>query len=1111
MLTPMNNYDLLIQKLDHFIRRYYTNQMIRGALYSLGFILVLFLMVALLEHYNFFGMGMRKFLWFGFLGASLLALGGWVILPMLRYFRLGKTISHERAATIIGSHFTDVKDKLLNILQLRDQANQADHKELLLASIDQKSESIKLVPFKQAIDFSKNRKYLRYALPPLLLLLILLMAAPNMIRESTNRLIHNNEDFKRPLPFDFVLSDEKPSVVQFEDYPLEVSIEGEKLPAEVFIEVDNYQYRMQKDAANKFSYRFSNVQKETDFRLYSGPVSSKEYTLDVLKKPNIAGFEVKLNYPNYTGRKDESLSSIGDLVVPAGTQLDWVFNAEHTDEIQLAFSDQEKREAATRFSDDLFTFKRRVMRDLGYRMYVSNKDLPNADSISYTISVVPDLYPSISAEKFVDSTDSKLLYFLGEASDDYGLTRLTFNYQVKNVDGQQQPLESLPLGLDKGKQTSYDHVFDVSELALKPGDEVTYYFEVFDNDGVNGAKSARTNLDLFSVPTEEELEELKQENEEKVKRELREALEENKEVQKELKKVRDRILQQKEMDWQSRKELEKLLDRQKELQEKIENAKEAFEENMRNEEEFSETEESIQEKQEQLQELFEEVMDEEMRELMEQIEELMQELEKDEALEMMEEMEFNDEEMEKELDRLQELYKQLELEKEMMETIDKLKELAKQQEELAEKTEKQEESQEELMEEQQEIEEEMEKIEEKMEEMQEMNQELEKPQDMPDRQEQTDEIQEDIQKSQEQMEQQDNKGASGSQKGASDKMKDMAEAMEMQMEGQQMEQMEEDMQALRQLLENLVGLSFNQEGLIDELDVTTINTPRYVELVQNQFKLEDDFRLIEDSLQALSKRVFQLESFVTEKVSEINRGMASSIDELEERRKPEAAAHQQHVFKNVNDLALMLSETMNQMQQQMSGMMAGAQMCNKPGGQGQGKSGNVPKDKMSEGQEGLNEDMKGMKDKAGKNGKQPSSKEFAEMAARQAALRKALEKKNKEMKEQGRGSSELQELIDEMNKQEIDLVNKRLTNEMMQRQEDILGRLLEHEKAERQREYDNQRKAERTFDKERKLPPSLEEYIKQREAEIDQYKSANPNLKPYYRFLVDEYFKSLKE
>ena len=42
------------------------------------------------------------------------------------------------------------------------------------------------------------------------------------------------------------------------------------------------------------------------------------------------------------------------------------------------------------------------------------------------------------------------------------------------------------------------------------------------------------------------------------------------------------------------------------------------------------------------------------------------------------------------------------------------------------------------------------------------------------------------------------------------------------------------------------------------------------------------------------------------------------------------------------------------------------------------------------------------------------------------------------------------------------------------------------------------------------MPPSLEEYIKKREAEIEMFKTVSPSLRPYYKMLVEEYFKSLK-
>ena len=1106
-MSGANNYRLLIEKLDQFIRKYYVNQVIRGALYSIAVILVFFLGITFLENEFYFNTGVRKVMFFSFLGISALSLYGWVLRPLFHYFHLGKIISHEQAAQIIGNHFADVKDKLLNILQLKQQADAQDQRDLILASIDQKSEEIKLVPFKSAINLGQNKKYLRYALPPLLLLLVLLFAAPTMIKDSASRLLHNGREYEKPAPFHFNVNADALQVVQFEDYLLSVEVDGNQLPNDAFIEIEGYQYRLTKDAPNRFSYRFNNVQKETEFHLYSSGVSSREYNLEVLRRPNLAGFEVKLDYPSYTLRKDETLNSIGDLVVPVGTNIDWIFNSENTDAINLFFSKNGKSESANRFSDDLFTFKKRAMEDEAYKLYISNKALPNADSISYTLSIIPDLYPTIKAEKFVDSTDRKLLFFVGDASDDYGLLSLSFNYRVRPSEGEEGELHSVKMPKPDGKEIRYDYTFNMADLELKPGDQVTYYFEVFDNDGVNGSKSAKTNPFLFAMPTVEEFEAMADQNSEQIKKNLSDAMEESRKIQEEMKKMREKLLQERDLDWKSKKDLEKMLDRQKELQKQIDQAKQDFQENLQNQQEYSETDQKIMEKQQQLQQLFDEVMSDQMKELMQQIEDMLQELEKDNALEMMEDVQFNDEEVEKELDRLLELYKNLELEKEMQETQDKLQELAEEQEKLSDQTENKDLSQEELDKKQEELNEKFEDVQEKMEDIQEKNQDLESPKDIDDFKQEMQDIQQDMEKSQEQIQQNQNSKASKSQKNAAKNMKSMAMSMAMQMQSQEMEQMQEDMQSLRQLLENLVGLSFDQEDLIASFDDVEVSTPKYVELVQQQFKLEDDFRLVQDTLQALSKRVYQIESFVTEKVTEIKSNMRTTLEDLEDRRKSQAADNQQLIMKNVNDLALMLSEVMNQMQQQMSGMMSGQQMCTNPGGQG--KNGNVPKDKMSQGQEQLNQQMQQMRDALKKGGK-GSSEEFAKMAAKQSALRNALREKQKEMQQKGQGDKSLQDLIDKMDQTETELVNKQLTNEMMERQAEILTRLLEHEKAEREREYDNKRKAEAASQKERKMPPSLEEYLKKRESEIEMYRSVSPSLKPYYKSLVDEYFKTLK-
>jgi cellulose biosynthesis protein BcsQ len=269
---------------------------------------------------------------------------------------------------------------------------------------------------------------------------------------------------------------------------------------------------------------------------------------------------------------------------------------------------------------------------------------------------------------------------------------------------------------------------------------------------------------------------------------------------------------------------------------------------------------------------------------------------------------------------------------------------------------------------------------------------------------------------------------------------------------------------------------------------------------------------------------------VNKEIEDINYNMEKGIRKLEKREVGKATSHQQYVMTGFNNLALMLSDVMESMQQKMASQMKGSQMCQKSGGKG--KKG-LPK--LSKMQQQLNKQMQQMKQemkdgqKPGKKGGKQSGKKgnkkggkqsggkggmsekLAKMARKQAAIRKAIQEMSKEENKTGKNSlGDLDKLADEMEQTEEDIVNKQLSEQMLERQEKIKTRLLEAEKAMRQRKTKNEREAKTAEEQERKMPPSIEEYIKKREAEVELYKTLPPTLKPYYKFLVEKYFKSIR-
>ena len=1113
-MNQQGNYELLISKLDQFIRKYYINQLLRGALYFTGLVIAVFLAVNLLENNFYFDKTIRKFMFYGFLGISVFAAWKWILDPLLSYFHLGSTISHEQAASIIGDHFTDVKDKLLNILQLKKMADQQDQSQLILASIHQKSETIKLVPFQSAIDLGKNKKYIKYAAPPLLCLIAIMLMSPSLIKDSTYRLVNNNKDFEKEAPFRFSIENKNLTAVQFEDFNLKINVDGTVLPQDVFIEIDGYNYKLNKLATDQFEYTFRNVQKSTAFTLNAAEVKGLPSTLNVIEKPNISNFVVGLRYPSYLNRNNEELDNIGDLIVPEGTIIDWSFSTKATEKIEIKFGENSPLKPAEQRAENLYNFKARAVNSIPYKIFLSNQFIPNADSLMFGINVIKDQYPAIVVDQVVDSTDRSAILFVGNVSDDYGISSLVFNYSVTDEDGKTKPLNKVRVPVQNANESGFQHVFNLLDLDLKPGDNINYYFEVFDNDGVNGAKSSKSQMLTFKKPSVKEMKQQEDQNEAEILKNLQESLNKYDKMEEKYRKLKEKLLNKKDLDWQDKKELEKLIEDQKKLQEQMKQSNEKMLENMKMQNEMQNNDQQTEEKQQKLEEMMKEAISEENKELMERIQELMQELDKDDALRIMDQMEMQNENMEKKTERLKELFKQLQMEKDVKEQIEKLNDLAEKQEKLAEKTEKQDAAKDnkELQKEQEDIKKELDQIQKDLKKLEEQNKELTPPKDMGDKnEEKIDDAKKDMDKADKEMKKNENKSASKAQKSAAQKMKKQAGEMGESMEGGDQEQQAEDIKTIRQILENLVTLSVNQEDLFGLFAKTPSTTPKFRDLVREQLKIKDDFKIVEDSLTALANRNDQISSYVNEKVTEIKFNLSNSISLLEERQVPQSSDKQRRTMTNLNDLALMLSESMENMQKKKAGGMAGAQMCQNPGDGKSGKSGKVPMDKISEGQDGMGGKLKELQDKMGKGGKEgPNAKDFAEAAAKQAALRKALQDLKREKQEQGKGGNQFDDIIDMMDKMETDLVNKRLNAETLKRQQDIKTRLLEADKAERQRGEDEKRKATAALDVKQPLPAALQEYLKKRNAEVESYKTVSPALKPYYRYLVDEYYKSLK-
>ena len=88
--------------------------MIRGLIYSLSIILALFLVADIIEYFAWTSVLARTIIFFSFVASALLVFVFYVIIPGFQLIRSGKVIAGQQATKIIGDHFPEVSDKLIN-------------------------------------------------------------------------------------------------------------------------------------------------------------------------------------------------------------------------------------------------------------------------------------------------------------------------------------------------------------------------------------------------------------------------------------------------------------------------------------------------------------------------------------------------------------------------------------------------------------------------------------------------------------------------------------------------------------------------------------------------------------------------------------------------------------------------------------------------------------------------------------------------------------------------------------------------------------------------------------------------------------------------------------
>lgn len=1124
----MSTFNIIQQKLEEFIKKYYVNELIKGAILFFAIGLLYLLITLLVEYFLWLNPLGRGILFWAFVIVELALFARFIVFPLSKLLKLQKGINYEEASKIIGGHFPQVSDKLLNVIQLNQNQRES---ELLAASIDQKATELQPVPFKSAVNFSKNAKYLKYAaIPIVVFLLFSVLGGTEIFSSSYKRVVRYDTAFEPPAPFSFLIMNDDLNAIENKAFNLKIRTEGTAIPENASIVYNGQTYYMQQTAPGMFEYAFQQPLENIDFNLKANKVSSRKYTLEVVKTPSLLNFEMVLNYPAYTKKSNEILKSTGNATIPEGTRVKWQVSTKNTQTVVLKTADTSYSFTSKGAN---FNFEKGIYNKFDYAITTSNEKLRDYENLAFSLNVVKDQFPEIVVESKQDSTNSQRVFFLGRISDDYGLTKLRLVYYPED-DEKNAKIENLPLNKTNFDQFTYAFP---GNLDLQQGVAYQYYFEVFDNDAIHNYKSTKSGVYAFRKLTKDEMENEQLQNQQKAIEGLDKSLEDLKDRKQTLEELARTQKEKNELNYNDKKKLENFIKRQQQQEEMMKNFSKDLKEELQNFQPENEEKDPFKEQLEKRLDENEERLKENEK-LLDELERLQDKIQKEELTDKLEKLSKQNKNQEKNLEQLLELTKRYYVEKKAEKLAEELFKLGEDQEKLADQPENKntEQAQEKLNQK-------FDEYKKEMEELQKENEGLKKPMDIPKDPAGEKEVDEEQKKATDKLQDQKPADAGKHQKKAGEKMKEMSEGMQMQMKGGEMEAMDEDVKMLRQIVKNLVVFSFGQEELMETFKNIQYGNPIYGKKLNVQNDLKLNFEHIDDSLFVLALRQPLVGNQINSTITEIQYNIDKSLERLAQNQSRQGISNQQYTVTGANDLAVLLSDLLNNMQMQMQMAMGGAGGKGKPspGSSGEGKF-QLPD--IIEKQEGLNEKMKkglekgqkkgegqgegegegdgegeGQDGKDGKNGQQGKDKngskegngeseemsgEIFEIYKQQQLLRQQLQDRLSKEGLKGPGG----DLLRRMEGIEQQLLDKGFNQSTLQQMLNLKYELLKLDKAELEQGQESRRESttnRRDFRNETRLSPEeIKKYFNTTEI---LNREALP-LRGDYKIKVQDYFKN---
>ena len=431
---------------------------------------------------------------YSLLAASIaLLLVGWVI------FHCVRKIPKERAARYIEERQPQLRNNLINSLQLYPQVAgekrvQGISASMVLSLLRVTRTQLQKIQIKDLISTDRIKAELRLLGLLLVPMLGLVLFNPAFVGETFSLLIHPLKD----LPPSETLIDVTPKgahVARGSAITVQATASG-AIPESMDLVLSfgagkveegtsQESLTMDRHGDENFSATIQGVQKSLQFRVATGPFSSPWYTIEAIDPPEIGNLKITLYPPHYTGLPMQS-SDGGNIVGIKGSTL----RLEAQSSKVLAKAKillNEGREIALQIKGKSLQGSLVLFQSQKYQILAEDPLGFQNSPIHYDLRVLPDRFPTVELLKPTEDLEingDETIALDFSARDDFGIQEVTLVVKVGDRE------ERLPIRKEGNESliARQRYHWDVGGLALREGEEATYYLEVLDNDSISGPK-----------------------------------------------------------------------------------------------------------------------------------------------------------------------------------------------------------------------------------------------------------------------------------------------------------------------------------------------------------------------------------------------------------------------------------------------------------------------------------------------------------------------------------------------------------------------------------------------------------------------------------------------